>query len=92
MPSHGRNTWSLSRIFFHANEIENEDKKRMIFLTSVGTDIFHLMKTLVAPKSLNTKSVAELADLVQNHLDPEPSKSVCRFKFNIAATGKQESL
>ena len=40
------------------------------------------MKTLVAPDSLNTKSVAELADLVQNHLDPKPSKLVCRFKFN----------
>ena len=62
--------------FFGANEIENEDKKRMIFLTSVGTDIFHLMSTLVSPNSLNTKSIAELADRVQHHLDPKPSKIV----------------
>ena len=68
--------------FFGANEIENEDKKRMIFLTSVGTDIFHLMKTLVAPNGLNTKSVAELTDLIQNHLEPKSSKIVYRFQFN----------
>ena len=68
--------------FFGASAIANEDKKRMIFLNSVAKDIFHLMKTRVASSSLNTKSVAELADLVQNHLDPKPSKIVCRFKFN----------
>ena len=72
----------MSRIFSGANEIENEDKKTMIFLTSVGTDIFHLMKTLVAPNSFNTKSAADLADLVQNHLEPKSSKILCRFKFN----------
>ena len=68
--------------YFGANDITDVNKKRMIFLTSVGTETFHLMKTLVAPAKLETKTVAELAGLVQEHLDPKPSIIVSRFKFN----------
>ena len=46
------------------------------------TESFHLMKTLVAPAKLDTKTVDELADLVQAHLDPKPSIIVSRYKFN----------
>ena len=55
---------------------------RQVFLTCVGTESFHLMKTLVAPAKLDTKTVDELADLVQAHLDPKPSIIVFRYKFN----------
>ena len=33
--------------FFSANKITGDDKKRQVFLTCVGTESFHLMKTLV---------------------------------------------
>ena len=33
--------------FFSANKITDDDKKRQVFLTCVGTESFHLMKTLV---------------------------------------------
>ena len=36
----------------------------------------------MAPDNLDTKRVAELAELFESHLDPKPSKTVCRFKFN----------
>ena len=68
--------------FFSANTITEDDKKRQVFLTCVGTESFHLMKTLVAPAKLDTKTVAELADLVQAHLDPKSSIIVSRYKFN----------
>ena len=68
--------------FFSASKITDDDKKRQVFLTCVGTESFHLMKTLVAPAKLDTKTVDELADLVQAHLDPKPSIIVSRYKFN----------
>ena len=68
--------------FSSANKITEDDKKRQVFLTCVGTESFHLMKTLVAPAKLDTKTVDELADLVQAHLDPKPSIIVSRYKFN----------
>ena len=74
--------------FFSANKITEDDKKRQVLLTCVGAETFHLMKTLVAPAKLNTKTVAELAGLVQAHLDPKPSIIVSRYNSTIA-TGKQ---
>lgn len=78
--------------FFGANSITDETKKRQIFLTSVGSDIFHLMKTLVAPAKLDTKRVSELTQLVQNHLNPKPSVIVSRFKFNSRNRTAGESI
>ena len=76
----------LVTYFFSANKITDDDKKRQLFLTCVGTESFHLMKTLVAPAKLDTKTVDELADLVQAHLDPKPSIIVSN---STVATGKQ---
>ena len=78
--------------FFGANSIEDETKKRQIFLTSVGPDIYHLMKTLVAPDKLESKRVRELTELVQNHLNPKPSVIVSRFKFNSRYRTVGESI
>lgn len=103
MPSYGRITeytngqnWEeyveQVKNYFGANEITDAAKKRMIFLTSVGSETFHLMKTLVAPAQLDTKTFEELATLVQNHRNPKPSVIVSRFNFNTRSRKSGESI
>ena len=68
-------------IFFGANDIANDEKKRHVFLATVGPDTYHLISTLTAPEKPATKSFSELVSLVKRHIDPAPSRIVSRFKY-----------
>ena len=68
--------------FFEANEITDPDKKRSIFLVSVGANTYKLIRGLVAPEDPKDKSYEALAQLAQDHFMPKPSTIVQRFKFN----------
>ena len=78
--------------FLAANGIANADKKRQVLLSCVGSETYHLIKTLVSPDSPGDKSYDELTALVKNHLDPAPSKIVTRFKFGSLSRKEGESI
>lgn len=67
--------------FFEANEITDPDKKRSIFLVSVGPKTCKLVRSLVVPDPKD-KSFEALAQLAQDHFMPKLSTIVQRFKFN----------
>lgn len=66
--------------FCLVNEIENE-KKRALFLSSVGSKTYGLIKTLLAPLKPATKTYEELTKLVSEHLIPKPIVIAERYKF-----------
>ena len=68
--------------FFEASKITDPDKKRSIFLVSVGPKTCKLEQSLVVPKDPKDKSFEALAQLAQDHFMPKLSTIVQRFKFN----------
>ncbi|XP_071153694.1 uncharacterized protein [Mytilus edulis] len=78
--------------YFNANEIDEEDQKRDIFLSVCGKNIYKLIRDLLAPAKRGTKSLADLTKLVNNHRDPVPSKIIQRFKFNSRTRHSDESV
>ena len=69
--------------YFAANDVRNAEKQRAILLSSVGSSIYQLMKSLLAPTKPSEKKFDELVRLVQDHYQPPPSESVQRYRFNI---------
>ncbi|ETW98968.1 MAG: hypothetical protein ETSY2_41825 [Candidatus Entotheonella gemina] len=58
----------------------------------VGSTTYKLLKTLVAPAELTTKSVADLVKLAQEHYNPRPSVIMRRFYFNTCVRQEGESI
>ena len=67
--------------FFVANDIEEADKKRAVFLSSVGPKTYALVKHLLSPDLPNTKTYKEITDTLKTHFSPEPILIAERFKF-----------
>ncbi|CAG2229284.1 unnamed protein product [Mytilus edulis] len=78
--------------YFNANEIDEEDQKRDIFLSVCGKNIYKLIRDLLAPAKPGTKSLADLTKLVKDHRDPVPSEIIQRFKFNSRTRHSDESV
>ncbi|XP_056098696.1 uncharacterized protein K02A2.6-like [Rhinichthys klamathensis goyatoka] len=78
--------------FFVANGIEDEEKKRAILLSSVGSRTYSLMRNLLSPNKPGEKSYKDLTDLLQSHYNPKPSEIVQRFKFNSRTRAVNETV
>ena len=78
--------------YYIANGIENEDKKRSIFLTVCGAATYQLIRDLLSPAAPTTKSFKELCDLVKAHQQPTPSFLVQRYHFYTRVQQPGESI
>lgn len=78
--------------YFEANSVEDDNKKRAILLTAVGTSVFRLIKDLCFPNSPKDKTYGELCELLKEHFDPAPAKYVQRKKFEDRARHSHESI
>lgn len=78
--------------FFVANGIGDEEKKRAILLSSVGSRTYSLMRNLLSPNKPGEKSYKDLTDLLQSHYNPKPSEIVQRFKFNSRTRAANETV
>ena len=78
--------------YFVVNGIDDDKKKRAILLSACGTPTYKLLKTLVAPAELTSKSFAELVELAKEHYTPKPSVIMCRFKFNTSFRQEGEPM
>ena len=78
--------------FFAANEITDKDKQRSIFLVSVGATTYKLIRSLVSPTDPKDMTYEELAKVVQEHYQPQPSIIVQRFKFNTRTQQPGENI
>ena len=78
--------------FFEANEITDKEKRRSIFLVSVGAKTYKLIRSLLSPQDPKTRTYEELTKLVQDHYMPKPSTIVQRFKFNSRSQQSGETI
>ena len=78
--------------FFQANGINDEGKRRAVFLSICGGPVYQLIRNLVAPGKPSDKSFSELVTLVRTHFCPSPSVTVQRYDFNSRSQRDGESV
>lgn len=79
-------------MYFEANDIDDDTKKRSILLTVCGPKTYRLIRGLTAPEKPKEKSYETLTELLEKHYNPRPSEIVQRFKFNMRTQKPGESL
>ena len=62
-----------------ANDIDNDEVN--VFLAVISPDAYKLLKNLCDPENPNTKTFAQLSQLLQGHLEPAPIVIAERHKF-----------
>ncbi|XP_057338493.1 uncharacterized protein K02A2.6-like [Microplitis mediator] len=69
--------------FDHFAEINSvsENSKKSLFITSLSSEAYELLKNLCAPSSLSTKLFTDLVKIMKDHLKPAPSIITERYKF-----------
>ena len=70
-------------LYFTANEIADEEKKKAILLTSCGIECYRLFKGLTTPRKTIEKTFNELLTLMTNHENPKRNSIAERFVFNM---------
>jgi len=79
--------------FFGANEITDPDKRRSIFLCSVGAKTYKLIRSLVALEHPKDKSCEDLAKLAQEHFIAQTFRCCSTiFKFNTCTQQPGETI
>ena len=68
-------------MFFVANGITEEPKKKGILLTIIGAEAYGLLRDLLAPIKPKDKSLADITETLKKHLNPTPIKIAERYKF-----------
>ena len=79
-------------LYFVANDVADEAKQRAIFLTVCGPATYQLVRNLVAPGKPTDQRLTALIKLVEDHLSPQPSVTVHRFKFNCRTQSDGETI
>ena len=78
--------------YFIANDIDDNDKKRAVLISTVGSESYHLLRNLCVPQTPKQKTYDDLVKLLKNHYQPKPSVIVQRFKFNNRFRTPPESV
>ena len=67
-------------MFLLANGIAEADRKRAVFLATIGGPAYKLLRSLLG-ESVKTKPFADLVKAMKDHLQPEPNQIAERFHF-----------
>ena len=79
-------------LYFTANDIADEEKRKAILLTSCGIECCRLFKGLTTPRKPVDKRFIELVTLITNHENPKRNPIAERFVFNIRNRKLGESI
>ncbi|UYV79636.1 K02A2.6-like, partial [Cordylochernes scorpioides] len=75
--------------FFLANDIVKPERRKAIFLTLIGAEIYALARSLASPKELSFVEYDNLIKLLTDHFSPKPNIIVQRFLFNKRNQGDE---
>ena len=78
-------------LYFTANGI-GDDKKVPIFLSTVGTRTYHLLRDLFSPDKPQDKTLADVYKKLTEHYEPTPIVIAERFRFHQRNQAPQESI
>ena len=75
-----------------ANKITEADRKRAVFLASIGRNAYRILRNLVTPAKPESVSFDDLLEAMQKHYRPAPSEIVERCKFHSRYRRPGESV
>ncbi|KAK8788142.1 hypothetical protein V5799_022084 [Amblyomma americanum] len=78
--------------FFKANGIEDDDKKKWVFLSTVGTSTYATLRSLLAPVKPKEKKFTELMAILNSHFSPAPSEIAESYRFHTRVQLENESV
>ena len=78
--------------YFVSNGIDATAKKRAFLLSACWITTYKLLRALVAPADLTSKSFDELVKLAEEHYNPKPSVIMRHFRFNTCVCQEGESV
>ena len=78
-------------LYFTANDIDDEVKRKAILLTSCGIECYHLFKGLTTPRK-PVKTFIELVTLMANHENLKRNPIAERFVLNMCNRKLGESI
>ena len=79
-------------LFFSANGITDANRKKSVFLTVSGAELYQLVRSLTSPGKPSDRTYDEVIELVKKHLNPKPNVIVERYKFNSRSRKSGESV
>ena len=79
------------RKYFAANDVP-EDKKVPVFLNAIGGSTYGVLRSLLAPDSPMTKTLAQITTKLREHFEPTPSVIAERFQFHKRNQNSAESI
>ena len=59
--------------YFLANKVTDDDTKKAVFITVVGTLTYMLLKSLLQPQSPQSASLSDMKMVLEKHFSPKPS-------------------
>lgn len=68
--------------YFLANKVTDDDMKKAVFITVVGTQTYTLLKSLLQPQSPQSASLSDMKTALKKHFSSKPSFIVQRYKFH----------
>ena len=75
-----------------ANEVENAEKKHVIFLSTIGPQAYKLLSSLVVPESPSEKAYTDFVKAITDHHSSPPSEIVQRYHFNMRFRQQRETV
>ena len=78
--------------FLCANGIETEERRRAVFLATIGPKVYKLLCSLLSPVKPVEKSLAQLVAVLNSHYSPKPSVIVERYRFHSRFRKSGESV
>ena len=67
--------------YFVANSVTGDAKKKAAFLSAIGPSTYILLRSFIAPTTVQDEDLAGLITALWNHFEPQPSAIVQRAKF-----------
>ena len=67
-------------MYLLANGVTEGDLKRAVFLSTIGSSAYKLLRSLVG-EDVKTMSLADLSKAMKDHLKPAPNVIAERFRF-----------
>ncbi|KAL0148660.1 hypothetical protein M9458_055987 [Cirrhinus mrigala] len=78
--------------FFHANDIEDDAKKRSVLLSVCGSKTYSTLRSVIAPTQPSTVTNTNIVAALKRHYSPAPSEIVQRFHFHNCKQKPNQSI
>ena len=82
IPRESRGFHNYAEKLEFANKVTDDDTKKAVFITVVGTQTYTLLKSLLQPQSPQSASLSDMKTALEKHFSLKPSFIVQRYKFH----------